>query len=378
MLEYRIVVQTKNESGRFVNDEVISDGEIEKPETIMDIGLRHAHQIELLQKIQDYILDKQSTYLKEDINFCPKCGNKLRKNGVNKCSFNSVFTDHKVPVQRQICPKCKWSSVPSVNSLFGTHMHPDLMKLQCEESVRQSYAKASESLNRKSCKTRAVNSTMTMYGVVDQIGNHIGQLSLNDELTKEPESAEDLIIQVDGGHLKSKDKNKRSFEAMTSISYKPENVIRNQFTERGTISKKHSAASALEDNQLHIKKATLNAAKKEGLTSDTIITALCDGADNCWNVINYLEPYCKSITKILDWFHISMKFKNIGQFKQQDQAELLEGAKWSVWHGNVKLFNERIDKLVKLINDDTKITKLIKLKNYINNNSDIANPRKFH
>ena len=95
-----------------------------------------------MQKIQDTILNKQSEYLKEDINYCPKCSNKLHKNGINKCSFNSVFTDHKVPVHRQLCGNCKWSSVLSINSLFGSHMRPDLIKLQCEEASKQSYIKA--------------------------------------------------------------------------------------------------------------------------------------------------------------------------------------------------------------------------------------------
>ena len=47
MSDYRIVIQTKNNSGRFINDEIISEGRIEKPETIMDVGLRHESQIEL-------------------------------------------------------------------------------------------------------------------------------------------------------------------------------------------------------------------------------------------------------------------------------------------------------------------------------------------
>ena len=142
MQEYRLVMQYKNQQGKFINNEIIVSGEIKIPKEIIDLGLRHADQIEILQKIQDSLLNKQSEYLKEDINYCPKCGNKLHKNGINKCSFNSVFTDHKVPVNRQLCGNCQWSSVPSINSLFGCHMHPDLIKIQCEEASRQSYSKA--------------------------------------------------------------------------------------------------------------------------------------------------------------------------------------------------------------------------------------------
>ncbi len=202
MQEYRLIMQYKNEHGRYINDEVITSGTITPPEEITDLGLRHSEQIELLQKIQDNLLNKQSEYLKENISHCPKCGNKLRKNGANKCSFNAVFTDHKVPVYRQLCGKCQWSSVPSIDSLFGTHMHPDLIKMQCEEAAAQSYSKAQESLNRKACKKRKVNSTMTIHGVIERVGNYISQHP--DETIPEVQPASELVIQVDGGHIKAK------------------------------------------------------------------------------------------------------------------------------------------------------------------------------
>lgn len=268
MQEYRVAMQYKNEQGRFINNDVIVSGKIQAPKEIIDLGLRHADQIAVLQRIQDSILNKQSEYLKENINYCPQCGNKLHKNGINKCSFNSVFTDHKLPVHRQLCGNCKWSSVPSINSLFGSHMHPDLIKIQCEEAIKQSYSKAKCSLNLKSCKNRKVNSTMTMHGVVEIVGNYISQ-NLDEDISK-AEPPMTLIVQVDGGHIKSKEKDSRSFEAMTSVIYKPENIVVEQGQEgRGVILKKHCAASSLNDKQEQIKRLTLLAAKKEGMTKDT-------------------------------------------------------------------------------------------------------------
>ena len=107
MENYRVVMQYKTSQGRYVNDEIIATGKIMVPDDLMDLGLRHSEQILILKKIQDNILNAQSKYLKEDIDHCPKCGNKLRMNGVNKCSFNAVLTDHKVPVHRQLCGSCK-------------------------------------------------------------------------------------------------------------------------------------------------------------------------------------------------------------------------------------------------------------------------------
>ncbi len=54
------------------------------------------------------------------------------------------------------------------------------------------------------------------------------------------------------------------------------------------------------------------------MTKDTELVAISDGAVNCWNVIDHLQDQCKSITRILDWFHIAMKFKNIGSLKSKE------------------------------------------------------------
>lgn len=371
MQEYRIVVQYKNEQGRFVNDEIILASEIKQPKEITDLGLRHTQQIELLQRIQDNILNKQSEYLIKDINYCPKCGNKLRKNGINKCSFNAVFTDHKVPVYRQLCGNCKWSSVPSIDSLFGTHMHPDLIKMQCEEASKQSYSKARDSLNRKVCKERKVNSTMTIHGVIESVGNYISENP--DEIIYGTKPATRLIVQVDGGHIKTKEKNSRSFEALTSVVYRPENILKQCVGERGKILNKHCAASSLDDGQEQIKRLTLISAKKQGMTKETELIALCDGANNCWNVIKHLENHCKSVTCILDWFHIAMKFQNIGSLKTQQLDKLLDSAKWALWHGNTELFVTRINTLLEQVstsNSKNKISKrLNELKQYIVSNA---------
>lgn len=368
MEEYRLVMQYKNKQGKYINREIIATGDCKPPSNILELGLRHIQQIDILRGIQESILKSQAQFLKENISNCPKCGHKLRKNGVNQCTFNAVFTDHKVPVYRQICGKCKWSSVPSIASLFGTHMHPDLVKLQCEEATEQTYTRAQESLNRQSAKKRKVNSLMTVHGVVERVGNYISEHA--SEITQEidKKSCKELIVQVDGGHLSSKENLIRSFEALTSVIYRPENVIKNESNMRGEITQKRCAASALDDEQAKIKELTLIEAKKEGLTVATDVTAICDGARNCWNIIEHLKPHCRSITYILDWFHIAMKFQNIGQCETEAMKQKLEHAKWCLWHGNTTLFYERIQELLNEVTGEQMCKKLKALRQYIINN----------
>ena len=115
-------------------------------------------------------------------------------------------------------------------------------------------------------------------------------------------------------------------------------------------------------------KSVLVAAKKQGLSSETNITALCDGADNCWNIASSLKNYCASFLGILDWFHVAMKFQNISLPKTQKKR--LERVKWCLWHGNVDKAIEKINTLIDKVKNASRLTKLVKLRNYIVNNKD--------
>jgi len=365
--DYRIIIQARNKKGNYVNKEVIKSGTIEKPESILDLGFRHTEQIEIIQKIQDNILSLQSSYLRAEIISCPICGNQLAKNGATKSTFNSVFTDHKVAVQKLVCCKCRWMSVPSVDSLFGTHMHPDLVKMQCEVAAVESYSNAEDILNKKSAKKRTVNNTMTLHKVVEKVGNYISnnpELHIPDNI----KSADELVAQTDGGHLKTSEEGKRSFEALTSVIYRPDNVHNKGKDNRGAITGKHCAASALDDSLHKIIQSTLAAAKKEGLTGKTRIIALCDGADNCWNVINSLEEHCAGIERILDWFHITMKFKNIAV--SELNKDLFERAKWSIWHGDLVGAAFKLTELFGKTKKTKDKKRILKLRNYLINNYD--------
>ena len=121
------------------------------------------------------------------------------------------------------------------------------------------------------------------------------------KITKEHKSAAHLTVQIDGGHIKNKADNKRSFEALSAKIYKPEAVISSSKGHTKII-EKSCAASAKDDEQKTMKKLVQEAAKKQGMTKETAVTVLADGAKNCWNVAKSLMPLCASLLFILDWF----------------------------------------------------------------------------
>ena len=266
-------------------------------------------------------------------------------------------------------------STPSIQSLFGTAIHPDQAKLQCEIGANRSYREAQNTLNSISATYRKINNHDRIKHIIESVGNVIPEIS-EDEAVKPEKTkpAERLIVQVDEGHVKSvKEESQRSFEVLTSVVYRPENIIQLQGKKRGKIISKHCAASALDDNHESINKSTLTASKKQGLTEQTHITALCDGADNCWDVVYSLKDYCHSIFPILDWFHIAMKFKNISLPKTH--KEKLMRIKWHIWRGNVDNAVIRFEQLITQLPEKYK-SKIIKLKNYIyNNRTKIVNYR---
>ncbi|MDV2998032.1 MAG: ISKra4 family transposase ISAcas1 [Chroococcidiopsis sp. SAG 2025] len=119
-----------------------------------------------------------------------------------------------------------------------------------------------------------------------------------------------MIVQVDGGHIPVKQKGKRSFEALSAIAYQPDNIKQVDQNHR-QITNKTCVVSTLNDELDTIKSFVLNAAHKQGMTEQTRVTGLADGANNCWSVVLSLKSHCLDLECILDWFHIGQKFQNV-------------------------------------------------------------------
>ncbi|MBV8883870.1 MAG: hypothetical protein JO235_07700, partial [Chroococcidiopsidaceae cyanobacterium CP_BM_RX_35] len=136
--ELRIVVEKVAVSSQeVVNRDTLKVYDVKAPESILELGLRHEEQISLLEKVQNSVLAAQSKLIDTGYDVCPKCGHKLNKTGHAKSNFHAVFTDHQVGIQKHKCrnPECDWQSTPTTTSVFGTSIHPDLAKLQCEQGA---------------------------------------------------------------------------------------------------------------------------------------------------------------------------------------------------------------------------------------------------
>jgi len=103
---------------------------------------------------------------------------KLNKTGHAKSNFHAVFTDHQVGIQKHKCrnPECDWQSTPTTTSVFGTSIHPDLAKLQCEQGALYSY-RSSKQPGELTVRRRPVNNHNNIKLLTTQVGGGISRES---------------------------------------------------------------------------------------------------------------------------------------------------------------------------------------------------------
>ena len=350
-------------TGEIIEESLLREELLSKAKTLKELGYLHSEQIDLLKKIQDFKI-KQQMALHTPIT-CPNCSLKTTKQGVFDSKFHAVLTDHKVSVQRVRCA-CGWVSPTSIEGIYGSSMHPDLLEKQAKQGGKESYEQSSKSLDADSATQRPINSHSQIFRSVKSVAEQLETLKSSSDYGKQAQPADTLIINIDGGHIKARGDN-RSFEAMVATVYRPENL---EYVDKNhnAITSKAIVASAKDDGQSTMKSLFKSACRSQGMRSTTKATCLADGAENCWAIAHSIENDCQEITFVLDWFHISMKFKNIAI--PDEHKDLYAKVKWHLWHGNTDTALIRLKQLSVLIEESSTITKLNKLAAYIKNNKE--------
>jgi hypothetical protein len=358
-------------TGSVTKRTVLQEKEITRPKVIDDIGLNYKDQTTLVDKVLKQLVELQGPLINR-YDKCPNCNGKLSKDGKEKCDVHTMNSDKVIEIQRYRCRKCKWMSSNSIKATYGTDVHTSLTKLQAELSCSYSLRKTVAILELVSSDTkRTVNNKERIKRVAAVVGGAIEKYNKMDVTTNDQKivRASHLIVNVDGAHIRSQGDSSRSFEAMTATIINPEDIDKSN-NDHHVVTKKLCVASAKSDNQETMKTIIINAAKRHGMTQDTAVVALSDGADNCRSVIKSLSPFCGELEVILDWFHIGMKFKNMHNLLLSDQQEKLLSAKWKLWHGMAEDSFVKIADLIREIKDKKIATKLSKLLNYLQNNKE--------
>ena len=371
---YRVVFECyESKSDETLSRSILADGSIDMPTDIFSFGFSHEEQIKLIKASQNELLNEQSSLLSNATDYCPHCPEiKLTKQGKRHSFYHDVFSDHEIIIGRKRCKVCKYEPRSTVSALVGDCMSADLKRIQSELGASHSYRESEELFSKFSRQPRPINNHDRIKNVTEQVGATLNDLHHDESEVASIAPAKELIINVDGGHINTTEKGKRSFEAMTAVIYRPESLISDG--DRNRLTSKNCAASSKSDNQQQMINNTIVAALKQGLSPDTKITALCDGANNCWQIVDALAPISGAIVSILDWFHLGMKIQNIS-LPESLKLKLIK-IKWHLWRGNCERAIKRITELEALCTDKS-LTKLKQLKNYIiNNEAKIVDYRK--
>lgn len=104
----RVIVEKVNTfNDKVESREEIAEYKIENAKTILEVGLRHSAQIQLLKKVQDALLREQSILFTSEKQACPQCGLPFHRRGYKVSDFHAVFSDHKLKVQRLFCKQLR-------------------------------------------------------------------------------------------------------------------------------------------------------------------------------------------------------------------------------------------------------------------------------
>ena len=368
---YRVIFQTYDLSTptKTINEVCILESTMEAPTNCLNFSIGMENQIKLIQGVQDNVLNEKAKILaEENSNTCRCCKGKLVKGGTQATTFHDVFTDHKVIFQRSKCKECNYEVPSTVRQLLGTIQSGELQKIQSELGSTHTYRESEHLFSMFSGGERYINNHDRIKQVSESVGDALAKITQAEKEIVAISEVKELVLNVDGGHIKTTEDGLRSMEAITSVIYQPNAIKSNNKGTYNHIESKNCAASICDDKQEQIICSTIVAALKQGLGKSTHVTALCDGAANCWNVVESLRPLCGSMTTILDWFHIGMKIENISL--PQNLKEELLSVKWYLWRGNVDEALERLSQLAALAKEEKHIDRINKLYNYITNNRD--------
>lgn len=366
---YRVIFEIYEETNpeNIVSSSKILDEALVKPTSCLDYGIGQEKQITLIQSVQDNVLTAKNKMFINTEGECPKCKIKLIKYGTSKSRYFDIYTDHKLKIQRLRCDECGHEAPRSIKGIFNTDTSAELKKVQATLGAEHTYRDSEHIMELFSGKNREINNHDRIKHTTESVGKSLSIFSKEEKEMLFTEDAKELILNVDGGHVKTTE-DKRSIEVMTSVIYKPESIQSNKKGTRNIVSSKHCAASVKNDNQEEIITNTIVSAFKQGIGENTHVTALSDGADNCWNVIDAIRPFCGSMTAILDWFHIAMKIKNIAL--PEALKEKLTRVKWHLWRGKVDYAVIRLEQLIELAKKDKDIEKIRKFLKYVRNNKE--------
>ncbi|MHB1674615.1 MAG: hypothetical protein ACYCSP_10230 [Acidobacteriaceae bacterium] len=306
-------------------------GMIERAEKISpaSVGLTIAEGKALLASLQKQIVTAQVEQHVASMKSCPQCGNALRTKGHYQSTLRSVYGKVGMRIRRlRACP-CSGSQAHSFSTLFTNKspITPELRYLTARMAALMPFRKTAELLG-EFLPLSAQATASTVRNRTMKVGRRLQKSAEALATAASNEPCKELVVGFDGGYVKNRHRRpERNFEVVAGKALDRDgHATRFAFVRNGG----SDAVSAVGLALRHC-----------GVNEATSVTVLTDGDAGLRAIHQQVAPQAEHI---LDWFHISMRFKNLEQLAKGINAIAdggvrghalaeIERAKWRLWNG---------------------------------------------
>ena len=306
-------------------------GIIEREEEISPatVGLTIAEGKALLASLQEQVVTAQVQQHVVTIKYCPQCGNAFRTKGHYQSTLRSVYGTVGMRIRRlRACP-CSGSQAQSFSTLFTNKspITPELRYLTAKMAALVPFRRAADFLAEfLPLSARATASTVRNRTM--KVGRRLQRSAETLTTAESNEPCKELVVGFDGGYVRNRHRRpERNFEVVAGKALDRDGqAIRFAFVRSG-------GSEAVSTVGLALRHCRVNEA--------TLVTVLTDGDAGLRAIHQQVAPHADHI---LDWFHISMRFKNLEQLAKGINAIAdggarahalaeIEHAKWRLWNG---------------------------------------------
>jgi hypothetical protein len=309
-------------------------GSIERTEEVSPatVGLTIAEGKALLANLQSQMVTEQIQRYVDSVKACPECGGAFRTKGYYRSTLRSVYGKVGMRIRRlRTCP-CSGSDAESFSTLLTNKnpITPELRYLTAKMAAVLPFRKVTDflgellPLSAQATASTVRNRTMKVGRRLEKSAELLSAATLSGP-------CKELIVGFDGGYVRNRHQRpERNFEIVAGKALDGDGrATRFAFVRNGGSEAVGAVGLAL---------------RRCGVDESTSITVLTDGDAGLRAIHQQVVPRAD---RVLDWFHIAMRFTNLQQLakgidpfadggKRSHALAEIDRAKWHFWNGLTK------------------------------------------
>jgi hypothetical protein len=334
-IEIRLKIATDDDT--LCDEEILS---LDKPyDQLETLGLSLNNAKEMLHLLQQHIVTAQAAAFAAEHRYCTHCGRTLVSKDSTSIQFRTPFGD--IPIQSPrfyhcACHPADSKTFSPLTALFSEHVAPELLYLETKWASLVPFGVTVDLIKDVLPVGATLNAETVrhhLHRVAERIESELGEeqeafINATPAMLADlPEPEGPIVVGMDGGYVRDRDKPTSHFEVMVGQSI-PEDRGNRYFGLVQSI-----------DDKPKIRLHTV--LREQGLQMNQDITFLTDGGDTVRNMAFGMSPCAEHI---LDWFHITMRLTVLGQYakglthdneEEGPQVEReLKRIKGYLWNGN--------------------------------------------